>query len=295
MSYRIIPDYKIFTDATADFSMSMLQGLPRIEVIPMEVTVGDDSFLYGPGGNLTVQQFYAMQRSGKYASTTQINPATYRKAFEAALKAGRDVLYLGFSSGMSGCYANAQMVAEELRQEYPERKILCPDTVCASVGEAFLVREALRQQYGGMTIDELAAWVKQHKLEVCHWFTVDGFEHLKHGGRVSAASAAVGNMLNIKPLLHVEDDGKLGVVKKPRGRHKAIREQIAKMQAGWMPEISPLVVIGHGDDPEAAKMLKNAVEAQFPQAQIHLAEIGPVIGAHTGPGMLALIYWGNNR
>lgn len=295
MSYRIIPDYKIFTDATADFSMSMLQGLPRVEVIPMEVTVGDDSFLYGPGGSLTVQQFYAMQREGKFASTTQINPATYRKAFEPALKAGYDVLYLGFSSGMSGCYANAQMVAEELRQEYPERKILCPDTVCASVGEAFLVREALRQQYGGMTIDELAAWVKRHKLEVCHWFTVNVFDHLKHGGRVSAATATVGSMLNIKPMLHVDNDGRLGVTKTPRGRRKAIREQIAKMQAGWMPEISPLVVIGHGDDPEAAMLLKDAVEAQFPNADIRIAEIGPVIGAHTGPGMLALIYWGNNR
>ena len=137
--------------------------------------------------------------------------------------------------------------------------------------------------------------LEQYKLNVCHWFTVDVFDHLKHGGRVSAASAAVGGLLNIKPMLHVDHDGKLGVVKKPRGRNKAIKELIAQMQAGWQPEISPLVVIGHGDDPEAAEKLKQAVENQFPQADIHIAEIGPIIGAHTGPGMLALIYWGNNR
>ena len=295
MSYKIIPDYKIFTDATADFSSSMLQGLPRVEIIPMEVTVGDDNFLYGPGSNLSVRQFYAMQRGGKFATTSQINPVTYRKSFEKALKEGYDILYLGFSSGMSGCYNSARLCMDELRKEYPQRKILCPDTLCASVGEAFLVREALRKQYEGMDIDDLAAWVELYKLNVCHWFTVDVFDHLKHGGRVSAASAAVGGMLNIKPLLHVDDSGKLAVVKKPRGRHKAIREQIACMKAGWWPEISPLVVIGHGDDPEAAMMLKEAVEAEFTGADIHIAGIGPIIGAHTGPGMLALIYWGGNR
>ena len=295
MRYKIIPDYKIFTDATADFGSTMLQGLPRIEVIPMEVTVGDDSFLYGPGGNLPIKQFYAMQRGDKFASTSQINPVAYRNAFEPALKAGQDILYLGFSSGMSGCFGNARLCMSELQEEYPLRKIICIDTLCASVGEAFLVREAIRKQYEGLSIEKLAAWTEAQKLNVCHWFTVDVFDHLKHGGRVSATAAAVGGMLNIKPLLHVDDAGKLAVVKKPRGRRKAIREQIACMKAGWLPEISPLVVIGHGDDEDAALLLKEAVEAEFTGADIHIAEIGPIIGAHTGPGMLALIYWGSNR
>lgn len=295
MSYKIIPDYKIFTDATADYSSGMLQGLPRIEVIPMEVTVGDDNFLYGPGGNLSVKQFYAMQRGGKFATTSQINPAAYRYAFESALKSGYDVLYLGFSSGMSGSFNNARLCMEDLQQEYPQRKLICIDTLCASVGESFLVREAARKQYEGLSIEELAAWVDAQKLKVCHWFTVDVFDHLKHGGRVSATAAVVGGMLNIKPMLHVDEMGKLSVVKKPRGRRKAIHEQIECMKAGWQPEISPFVVIGHGDDIDAATMLKEEVEAKFPNADIHIAEIGPVIGAHTGPGMLALIYWGNNR
>lgn len=295
MSNRIIPDYKIFTDATADFCSSMLQGLPRIEVIPMEVTVGDDSFLYGPGSSLSVKQFYAMQRGGKFATTSQINPVTYRKAFEPALKAGYDILYLGFSSGMSGCFNNARLCMDELKEEYPERKLYCIDGFCASVGESFFVREALRKQYEGMDIDDLATWIDAQKLNVCHWFTVDTFDHLKHGGRVSAVSAVVGGMLNIKPMLHVDKSGKLVVAKKPRGKRQAIRELVARMQEGWLPEISPLVVIGHGDDIEAAVMLKKSVESKFPNADIHIAEIGPIIGAHTGPGMLAVIYWGSNR
>lgn len=295
MSYKIIPNYRIFTDATADFSSDMMVGLPRVEVIPMEVTVGDDHFLYGPGGNLSVKQFYAMQRGGKFATTSQINPIVYRKAFESALKNGYDVLYLGFSSGMSGSFNNARLCMEELQQEYPQRKLICIDTLGGSVGESFLVREAARKQYEGMNIDELAAWAKTQKLKVCHWFTVDIFDHLKHGGRVSATAAAVGGLLNIKPMLHVDEVGKLSVVKKPRGRRKAIHEQIECMKAGWQPEISPLVVIGHGDDIDAAMMLKEAAKDKFPDADIHIAEIGPIIGAHTGPGMLALIYWGSNR
>ena len=295
MSGKIISDYRIFTDATADFCPSLLQGLPRIEIIPMSVTLDDVQYLYGPGGNLTTDRFYAIQREGKFASTTQINPERYRKAFEAALKNGYDVLYLGFSSGMSGCYNNAKLCMDELREEYPTRKLYCMDGLCASVGESLFVHEALKKQYEGMDIDQLAAWIDANKLNVCHWFTVDTFEHLRHGGRGAAAAAAVGSMLNIKPMLHVDGSGKLAVAKKPRGRKHAIREQVARMQEGWLPEISPLVVIGHGDDMDAARMLKEAVEAECPNADIHIAEIGPIIGAHTGPGMLALIYWGSNR
>ena len=287
--------YRIFADATADLSERFMAGLPQVEIIPMQVEICGKEYTYGPGGNLTTDRFYAIQREGKFASTTQINPDSYRKAFEAALKNGYDVLYLGFSSGMSGCYNNAKLCMDELREEYPTRKLYCMDGLCASVGESLFVHEALKKQYEGMDIDQLAAWIDANKLNVCHWFTVDTFEHLRHGGRVSAASAAVGSMLNIKPMLHVDDAGKLAVAKKPRGRKHAIREQVARMQEGWLPEISPLVVIGHGDDMDAARMLKEAVEAECPNADIHIAEIGPIIGAHTGPGMLALTYWGSNR
>lgn len=295
MSSQYFTDYKIFTDATADLNQAMLSGLPSVGIIPMEVEVGGDPYLYGPQGNLTVSRFYAMQREGRFASTSQINPYVYTSAFEKALQSGMDVLYLCFSSGMSGTISTAKSCMEELRTKYPERRLICVDTLCAAPGEGLLVREAAKKQMDGMGIDELAQWVLEHRLDVCHWFTVDTFEHLKHGGRVSAAAASVGTILNIKPLLHVDEAGKLGVVQKPRGNKRAMRLQLEKMEAGWTPEISRDVIIGHGDNPAYAAALSDLVQERFPDARIITTEIGPIIGAHTGPDMLCLIYWGTNR
>lgn len=148
--------YQMFTDATADLCDGLLAGLPHIEIVPMKVLVGDTEFLYGPEGNLSVDEFYAMQREGKFASTSQISPDTYRNAFEPYLQKGMDVLYLAFSSGMSGTINAARLCARELQEEYPERKIHCIDTLCASVGEGFIVREAARKQMEGMELEELA-------------------------------------------------------------------------------------------------------------------------------------------
>ncbi len=198
MNAEIIPGYKIFTDATADFPAGMAAGMPRVEIIPMEVTAGSDSFLYGPGGNLTVAQFYAMQRGGKFATTSQINPAAYVQFFESALKEGFDVLYLCFSSGMSGCFGNARLCMDDLREAYPDRRLICLDTLAAPAGEALLVAEAARRQQEGMMLENLAAWVEEHRLQACHWFSVACFDHLRHVGRISAAAATVGSVLNIK-------------------------------------------------------------------------------------------------
>ena len=261
----------------------------------MQVEINGEQYTYGPYGNLPVPVFYELQRQGHFASTSQINPQTYHYYFNRALMQGMDVLYLGFSSGMSGCMQSAGITAEELKEKYPERKIICIDTLCASVGEGFLVLEAAARQAEGMEIEELAQWVRDNRLKVCHWFTVDTFEHLKHGGRVGAASAAVGTMLGIKPMLHVDGEGKLAVMEKPRGQRKAMDAQIKRMDAGWKPGLGQRVIIGHGDDLDKAKLLQEEVAKKFPDAQIQLAYIGPVIGAHTGPGMLALIYWGDNR
>ncbi|MFR2496301.1 MAG: DegV family protein [Christensenellales bacterium] len=287
--------YKLFSDVTADVSEELMRGMPEVELVPMQVELGGENYIYGPGGDLTVEHFYAEQRAGKFASTSQINPMVYRECFEKTLKAGEDILYLCFSSGLSSTLQSANLCAQELREEYPERKLIVVDTLCAAVGEAMLVREAARKQQEGLTIEELAAWVEENRLKICHWFTVDSFDHLKHGGRVSAAAAAVGTMLQIKPLLHVDEEGKLRVAEKPRGRKQAIRTQVAHMKEGWTPEMGKLVVIGHGDCPDDAEQLRQAVLKEFPDADIRVAYIGPVIGAHTGPGMLALIYWGTNR
>ncbi|MCI8554819.1 MAG: DegV family protein [Clostridiales bacterium] len=288
-------NYRIFTDATADMNEEMLAGLPKVEIVPMQVELDGQNYTYGPGGDLTVEQFYTQLKEGKFASTSQINPAVYHTAFEPALRAGFDILYLCFTSGMSGTIHTAEMSIAELREQYPDRKILCIDTLCASAGEGFLVREAARMQAAGLDLEELAAWVTEHRLQVCHWFTVDTFDHLRHGGRVSAAAAVLGTMLQVKPLLHVDEEGALQVVEKPRGRSRAVQAKLSRMAQGWMPELGKLVVIGHGACPEEGEKLKTAVLERFPDAEIQIVNIGPVIGAHTGPGMLALLYWGGSR
>ena len=155
--------------------------------------------------------------------------------------------------------------------------------------------EAARKQSQGMELEALAQWLEEHKLNLCHWFTVDTFEHLKHGGRVSAASATVGSLLGIKPLLHVDDNGKLVAIAKPRGQKKALQMLRGSMEKGWMPQLSNQVIIGHGDALHVAQELKTMVAAQFPEAQIHIADIGPIIGAHAGPGVLAFLFWGSNH
>lgn len=287
--------YQIFADATADLSAEMLEGLPHLEMISMPLQIDGREYTYGMDGDITVNAFYALQREGKFASTSQVNPTVFEEYFEPYLMQGKDILYLAFSSGMSGTYQSACLSMEYLKEKYPERTLLCVDTLCGSVGEGLLVHEMLKRQQEGMGVDDLYCWGVDHRMKICHWFTVDTFEHLKHGGRVSAISAAVGTALQIKPMLRIDENGKLKVVEKPRGRKKAISSQLARMEKGWNPRISKTVVVGHGDCPEEARKLVDAIKEKFPEADIYTADIGPIIGAHTGPGMLALIYMGDNR
>ena len=287
--------YQIITDATADLNDELLTGLPEVKIIPMHVQVNGKEYLFGPGGNITNEEFYTYLRAGQFATTSQINPETYREHFEKILKQGKDVLYLCFSSGMSRTIQSAQMAIAELREEYPDRTILCLDTLCAAVGEGLFVMEAARKQAQGMDIHKLYSWLESHRMNLCHWVTVDTFEHLKHGGRVSATSAAMGTLLGIKPLIHVDENGKLVAMGKPRGKKKALEALLSNMEKGWMPEISRQVIIGHGDSLDVAIALRDMVAARFPEAEIYIAPIGPIIGAHAGPGVMTVFFWGNNH
>ena len=291
--------YRIFTDATLDLTPELLQLLPELTVIPMQVELYSkeepETYLWESDKTVSSKAFYQMQRKGFYARTSQITPYAYTSQFEPFLKQGTDVIYFSFSSGMSGCFQAAQLCQKELSLKYPERRIICIDTLCGSVGLGFFVWEAILKQRDGLSIDELASWAENCRSCICHWFTVDTFEHLRHGGRVSPAAAALGTVLNIKPMLHIDATSRLQVAEKPRGSRKAMSAQLKRMAQGWMPEISRRVIIGHADCIEDAERLRELVLYQFPDADIYLSEIGPVIGAHTGPGMLALIYWGENR
>ena len=284
-------EYQIFTDATSDLN----EDLETVKIIPMNVEIGDKEYVYGPKGNISCSEFYGLQKQGKYASTSQINVLEYEKYFEEALKEGKDVLYISFSSGMSGTYQTACLCKNELEESYPDNRIICIDSLCAAVGEGLLIKEVDKKKREGMSMDELVDWVENNKMNLCHWFTVDNFDHLKHGGRVSAVAATLGNTLNIKPLLRVDEEGKLRVVKKIRGRHKAMAAQVECIVKTWSPEISKSVVIGHGDDLKAAEELKEYVENKLPDAEIYISDIGPIIGAHTGPGVMVLAFWGTGR
>ena len=284
-------EYQIFTDATSDLN----EDLETVKIIPMNVEIGDKEYVYGPQGNISCSEFYGLQKQGKYASTSQINVLEYEKYFEEALKEGKDVLYISFSSGMSGTYQTACLCKNELEESYPDNRIICIDSLCAAVGEGLLIKEVDKKKREGMSMDELVDWVENNKMNLCHWFTVDNFDHLKHGGRVSAVAATLGNTLNIKPLLRVDEEGKLRVVKKIRGRHKAMVAQVECIVKTWSPEISKSVVIGHGDDLKAAEELKEYVENKLPDAEIYISDIGPIIGAHTGPGVMVLAFWGTGR
>ena len=284
-------EYQIFTDATSDLN----EDLETVKIIPMNVEIGDKEYVYGPKGNISCSEFYGLQKQGKYASTSQINVLEYEKYFEEALKEGKDVLYISFSSGMSGTYQTACLCKKELEESYPDNRIICIDSLCAAVGEGLLIKEVDKKKREGMSMDELVDWVENNKMHLCHWFTVDNFDHLKHGGRVSAVAATLGNTLNIKPLLRVDEEGKLRVVKKIRGRHKAMVAQVECIVKTWSPEISKSVVIGHGDDLKAAEELKEYVENKLPDAEIYISDIGPIIGAHTGPGVMVLAFWGTGR
>lgn len=192
-------------------------------------------------------------------------------------------------------YQNACMAAEMLSEQYPQRKIRCVDTLCAAPGEGFLVLEAAKRQRDGVSLDDLADWVEQHRLQVCHWFTVDGLSYLHGGGRVSTAAAVTCTALQIKPLLRVDNAGKLEFAGKSRGNKHALLELLDKMEQQWTPRISDSVAIAYSGDYDRIKPLWDSVTSRFPKAQCYTAPVGPVIGSHTGPGLLALVYWGRQR
>ena len=255
----------------------------------------DDAETEYANGDMTVLDFYNKMRAGGVAKTAAVNTETFRAAFEETLRAGKDVLYLGFSSGLSTTYNSARIAAEALRAVYPDRKIVTVDTLAASAGEGLLVYLAVKKQQSGASIEETAAYIEGIRLHLDHWFTVDDLVYLKRGGRVSPTVAFVGNMLGIKPVLHVDDEGHLVNVSKVRGRKTAIAALADKY--GELAETcgSGPVFISHGDCLQDAKELATILNTRYGATVEVITDVGPVIGAHSGPGTLALFFVGKNR
>jgi DegV family protein with EDD domain len=242
-----------------------------------------------------LQEIYAGLRNGEATSTSAVNPDGWASVMEPALAQGNDVLVLAFSSGLSTTYQSAVIAAEELQEKYPERKIRVVDTLCAALGQGLLVWYTCKQRDAGLTLDELADWVEQNKLSLCHWVTVNDLMHLKRGGRINATTAVVGTMLQIKPIIHVNNEGKLINVGKARGRKAAMQILVDKMKELGQGYDNSTVFITHGDCLEDGQLLKQMVLEQTDAKEVFLGNLGAVIGSHAGPGTLALFFLGSQR
>ncbi len=286
-------DYVIVSDATLDLPYSVITEY-NIRVIPMGVDIDDVAYNYHPDEKeLSIDFFYSRLRAGANTHTTQITPPIFKEYFKNILEEGLDILYIGFSSGLSNTYYAAQMVVEELSGKYPDRKIYCIDSKCASIGEGLLVLHAAMQKEKGLSIDELRDWVEANKYKSRHWFTVRDLFYLKKGGRVTAIEAVVGTALKIRPVLSTDKDGKLVVVSKIRGTKAELDFFISKMLTEGEDLASQTVIVGHADNAENAMELANQIRSRNIVKDVVIAQIGPIIGTHTGPGMLALVYMGN--
>ncbi|MEA4895046.1 MAG: DegV family protein [Oscillospiraceae bacterium] len=288
-------NYKIVTDSTSDLPAFLVEEL-ELHVIPMLFTIDGRDYMNTPDERyLSSHEFYELLRSGKASTTTQINGETFKDEIRPYLRDGLDVLYLGFSSGLSSTFSAVSLAAQDLREEYPDRKIVMVDTLSASMGEGLLVWHAAARKKQGMSISEVASWVEENKLHLAHWFTVDDLNHLKRGGRVSSAAAFVGTMLNIKPVLHVDDEGHLIPIDKIRGRRKSLEELINHMVKTAINPSEQTIFISHGDAPEDAAYVEKLVRERMGVKTVYINPIGPVIGSHSGPGTIALFFIATGR
>lgn len=286
-------EYIIFTDTNADLPEEYLKE-NGLGVLALSVTI-DDVFYNGVDEMIEPKEFYAKMRAGIPAKTMQVNPDQAEKAFERWLEKGYDLVYIAFSSGLSGSYNSAVIAAQDLAPRYPEQKILIIDSLAASLGQGLLVSYAVEMKKQGKTIDEVAAWVEENKLHLCHLFTVDDLNHLYRGGRVSKTTAIVGTVLNIKPTLHVDDAGKLIPVGKVRGRKQSLNALVDMMAKQVGHYQNDVFFISHGDCIEDAEYVAKLVEERFHIKKHLINYVGPTIGAHSGPGTVALFFLGEKR
>lgn len=289
-------DFEIVTDSSCNLKEEMIDEF-GLHVLPLTFMVdGEQRQSYLKGQVTDLQQFYTMMREGKVITTSLPNLADSEALLRGLLEAGRDVLYLGFSSGLSGTFEAISLLRNQLAAEFPERKIFSVDTLAASGGEGLLVWHAVQKAREGLSIEELRDWVEQHRLNLAHWFTVDDLMFLWRGGRVSKTSAWAGTLLNIKPVLHVDDEGHLIPMEKVRGRKKSLNALVDHMEKSAIPPVADqMVFITHGDCLEDAEYVADKVRERFGVRDVVINYVDPVIGAHSGPGTMALFYMAESR
>ena len=288
-------DYVILTDSSADLDQKLVGEL-GLEVLPLSFLVEGKSYHdYPDGREMPPKEFYQKVRGGAMPTTNAVNVGQATEAIEPFLKEGRDVLFLAFSSGLSTTYNSIKIAAEDLAGQYTGRKVYVVDTLCASLGQGLLVWYAAQQKKAGKSIEEVRDWVEANKLRLCHWFTVNDLMHLKRGGRVSAATALVGTMLSIKPVLHVDNEGHLINVSKARGRRASL-DALAGKGGELCPNPSEQTMfLSHSDCLEDARYVADQIKARYGTQKFYFNYIGPVIGSHTGVGCVALFFLGKER
>lgn len=288
-------NYRIITDSSCDLTQEMADAL-ELTVAPLSVNYkGKEHPNYLDGRSLDTKEFYNGLRNGELTSTTAANPTLWADFIRPCLEAGEDALVLAFSSGLSTTCNAARMAAEELLEEFPERKIYVVDTLCASMGQGLLCWHTAKQKQQGATLEEARDFAENNKSNLAHWFTVDDLHFLKRGGRINAATAVVGSLLQIKPVLHVDDEGHLISVSKARGRKASIQALAAKVGEDAFEPAKQTMFISHGDCLEDAEYLAALLKEQYGVPEVFINYVGPVIGSHSGPGTLALFFLGSKR
>lgn len=288
-------NYKIITDSCANLTWDLVKACD-IAVIPMSFYVKGEEFKsFEEGKETDLKKFYDMMRKKEVITTSLIGPEQFMDFFKPYLEEGQDILYIGFSSTLSGTYQASVIAAEDLRKAYPDRKIITVDSFSASCGEGLLAYYAAQLKAEGKSIEEVEQWLLENRMRLCHWFTCDDLFFLKRGGRVSAGTAVLGSMLQIKPVMHMDNDGKLTVVSKARGRKQAIQELVKHMEQTVESPQKQLIIVGHADCEADAAYLMKLVTDKFPAKATLVHYLDPVIGAHSGPGTLAVFYLGSNR
>ena len=289
-------DFEIVTDSSCNLTEDMIDEL-GVHILPLVfMSEGKEYRSYLKGEKTDLKQFYTMMREGKVFTTSLPNMADAEALLRGLLESGRDVLYLGFSSALSGTYEAVRLLCTQLAAEFPERTVRAVGTLAASGGQGLLVYHACKRAQAGASLEETARWVEENRLHLAHWFTADDLMFLLRGGRVSKVSAYMGTMLNIKPVMHVDDEGRLIPVEKVRGRKKAIQGLVKHMEeTAQKPVADQPVFITHGDCPEDVEYLCDLIREKFGDVQITVNYVDPVIGAHSGPGTLALFFLAEHR
>ncbi len=285
-------NYIISTDSTADLPASYVKE-HGIAIQFSSYAFGDT--VYSLNNQLDPHVFYERMRNGEMPTTNAVIPDEAQNSFESYLKEGYDVLHISFSSGLSASYNNARIAINELSEQYPDRKIIQVDSLCASLGQGLLVHYAVTMKENGKSIEEVAEWLEQNKLHLCHQFTVDDLFHLHRGGRVSKATAIIGTLMNVKPVLHVDDEGHLTSVCNVRGRKKALLKLVDNMGEQIEGYQNDIIFISHGDCLEDAEFVAAQVKERFGIQNILIDYVSPTIGSHSGPGTVALFHLGKKR